>query len=102
MQSVAAKARKSVRRKSGMFCFAVRQLPIKACNLMLHDGRVMSITYRIEVQLNKKVSKITLRKASLFFWVQRDPISFLNATVIKKLANSNSTLVNITAAEKSM
>ena len=35
---------------------------------MLHDGRVMSISYRIEVQLNKKVSKITLRKASLFFW----------------------------------
>ena len=35
---------------------------------MLYDGRVMSISYRIEVQLNnEKVSKITLRKASLFF-----------------------------------
>ena len=36
---------------------------------MLYDGRVMSISYRIEVQLNKNVSKITLRKASLFFFL---------------------------------
>ena len=48
-----------------MICFAVRQSPIKACNLVLYDGRLMSISYRIEAKLNKKVSKITLRKASL-------------------------------------
>ena len=69
---------------------------------MLYDGRVMSISYRIEMQLNKKLSKITLKKASLFWGVHRDPISFLKATVIKKLAYSNSTSVNITATEKSM
>ena len=48
-----------------MICFAVRQSPIKAGNLVLYDGRLMSISYRIEAKLNKKVSKITLRKASL-------------------------------------
>ena len=50
---------------------------------MLYDGRVMSISYRIEMQLNKKVSKITLGKGSLFWGVQRDPISFLKAIFIK-------------------
>ena len=45
-----------------------------------------SISYRIESQLNKKVSKVTLRKASLFFLeVQRNPISLLEATVILNL-----------------
>ena len=33
---------------------------------MLYNGRVMSISYRIEAQLNKKVSKIALRKANFF------------------------------------
>ena len=76
-----------------MFCFAVRQSPIKVCNLISCDGRVMSIGFRIEAQLNKKVSQITTRKANvLFLWVQRDPpkqdtcnntfISLLEATVI--------------------
>ena len=50
-----------------MFYFTVRQSPIKAFNVMLYNGRMMSISYRIEAQLNKEVSKITLRKASLFF-----------------------------------
>ena len=47
--------------------FHSQTIPIKAFNVMVYNGRVMSISYRIEAQLNKKVSKITLRKTSLFF-----------------------------------
>ena len=43
------------RMQSGMFCSALRQLPIKVCNLLSCDGReTLSISYKIEVQLNKK------------------------------------------------
>ena len=69
------------RMQSGMFCSALRQLPIKACNLLSCDGReTLSISYKIEVQLNKKVSKITPRKTSFFcfgYWCkvsQQKPI----------------------------
>ena len=68
--------------------FHSQTIPIKAFNVMVYNGCVMSMSYRIEAQLNKKVSKITLRKTSLFFFFgyQRDPISLLEATVILRKA----------------
>ena len=61
------------RMQSGMFCSALRQLPIKACNFLSCDGReTLSISYKIEVQLNKKVSKITPRKTSFFCFGYRE------------------------------
>ena len=61
------------RMQSGMFCSTLRQLPIKACNLLSCDGReTLSISYKIEVQLNKKVSKITPRKTSFFCFGYRE------------------------------
>ena len=35
---------------------------------MLYGGRVMSISYRIEVQLNKKVRRITLKATVIKNW----------------------------------
>ena len=60
--------------QSGMFCFALRQLPIKAGNLLSYDGRetLSTESYKIEVQLNKKVSKVTPRKTGFFCFGYRE------------------------------
>ena len=63
------------RMQSGMFCFALRQLPIKACNLLSCDGRdTLSISYKIESAVGVILLTFLFKEDKLFLlWVQRDP-----------------------------